>query len=181
MKPYQPDGLWREMTYDGGLSYKPDRGDSLYRRSLYTYWKRQSPPPNMLLFDAPTRETCTVTRPRTNTPLQALALMNDPTFVEAARHLAGRMMREAGAKPAGRIQRGFRIATGRRPSAEELGVLRRIHDEQLLVYRADQQAALDLLSVGSSPVDASLDAGELATLTTVANLILSLDETITKL
>jgi hypothetical protein len=181
VKPYQPDGLWREMTYDGGLSYKPDRGDSLYRRSLYTYWKRQSPPPNMLLFDAPTRETCTVTRPRTNTPLQALALMNDPTFVEAARHLAGRMMREAGAKPAGRIQRGFRIATGRRPSAEELGVLRRIHDEQLLVYRADQQAALDLLSVGSSPVDASLDAGELATLTTVANLILSLDETITKL
>ena len=180
VKPYQPDGLWREMTYDGGLSYEPDRGASLYRRSLYTYWKRQSPPPNMLLFDAPTRETCTVARPRTNTPLQALALMNDPTFVEAARHLAGRMMREAGSLPADRIRRGFRIATGRRPTEEEAGVLARIYDEQWPVYRADMPAARDLLNVGSSPVDASLDAAELAALTTVANVILSLDETITK-
>lgn len=181
VKPYQPDGLWREMTYDGELSYEPDSGASLYRRSLYTYWKRQSPPPNMLLFDAPTRETCAVARPRTNTPLQALALMNDPTFVEAARHLAGRMMREAGAHSADRIRRGFRIATGRRPSEEELGVLLRIYNEQLPVYRADMSAAWDLLNVGSSPVDVSLDAAELAALTAVANLILSLDETITKL
>ncbi len=181
VKPYQPDGLWREMTYDSGLSYQPDLGASLYRRSLYTYWKRQSPPPNMLLFDAPTRETCTVARTRTNTPLQALALMNDPTFVEAARNLAGRMMREAGSQAAARIRHGFRIATGRHPSADELGILERIHEKQLPAYRANPQAAHDLLNVGSTSCDPSLDTVELAALTAVANLILSLDETITKL
>ena len=88
VKPYQPAGLWEEVTYDSAKSYTAATGASLYRRSLYTFWKRQSPPPNMLVFDAPTRETCVVQRSRTNTPLQALVLMNDPTFIEASRKLA---------------------------------------------------------------------------------------------
>ncbi|MGB0581818.1 MAG: DUF1553 domain-containing protein, partial [Limisphaerales bacterium] len=102
---------------------KPDKGDGLYRRSLYTYWKRQAPPPNMLLFDAPTRETCTVARPRTNTPLQALVLMNDLTFVEAARHLATKMIQQS--HP---IHFGFRSVLARSPTATELKILTELED-----------------------------------------------------
>ena len=87
--PYQPAGLWEDVTYDSDRSYAAATGDALYRRSLYTFWKRQSPPPNMLVFDAPTRETCVVQRSRTNTPLQALVLMNDPTFIEASPQIGG--------------------------------------------------------------------------------------------
>jgi hypothetical protein len=162
VKPYQPPGLWRDMTYDGQLAYKPDLGASLYRRSLYTYWKRQAPPPNMLIFDAPTRDTCSVVRPRTNTPLQALALMNDPTFVEAARHLASRMIREPEA-----LRFGFRSTLARSPNAEELGTLNGIYEWQLASFRAQPDSAK---SLAGSP--------ELAALTVVASVILSLDETI---
>ena len=127
VKPYQPAGLWKEMTYDGQLGYATDTGANLYRRSLYTYWKRQAPPPNMLLFDAPTRETCTVARPRTNTPLQALVLMNDPTFVEAARHLAAEMMRERDP-----IRFGFRSVLARPPTLTELQILTELDDSAKL-------------------------------------------------
>jgi hypothetical protein len=180
VKPYQPAGLWREVTYDGDLAYNQATGASLYRRSLYTYWKRQVPPPNMLLFDAPTRDTCTVARPRTNTPLQALALMNDPTFVEAARALAARMMRESSSGSRQRVHYGFRAVTARVPSDHETNVLLGIYLGQLQAFSADPLAARELLRVGSSVSDSSLDQVELAALTTVANLILSLDEAITR-
>ena len=113
VKPYQPAGLWKELS--GGDDYKPDHGDALHRRSLYTFWKRTAPPPMMMNFDAAGRETCVVRELRTNTPLQSLNLMNDVTFLEAARKMAERMMREGGSTPAERIGYGFELATARRP------------------------------------------------------------------
>ena len=133
-----------------------------------------------MTFDAPSRETCTVRRARTNTPLQALALMNDEQYVEASRHLATRMMREGGSQPHDRLSYGFRLATARPPAPGELDVLRKLYDEQLAHYRADNDAAVKLLSVGESKRDESLDPSEHAAWTMMANLILNLDETITK-
>ena len=179
VRPYQPAGLWQDVSYDGDKTYRPSTGPALYRRSLYTFWKRQSPPPNMLAFDAPTRETCTVQRSRTNTPLQALALMNDPTFVEAARVLAEQTIKSA-ASPRDRIRFAFQRATARRPLPEESAVLLEIlRDEKTSFAKAPSQAAR-LISVGASHADGSLDAVELAAWTTVASVILSLDETITR-
>ena len=162
--------------------YTPSHGADLYRRSMYTFWKRTSPPPSLGAFDAPDRETCTVRRGRTNTPLQALVLMNDPTYVEAARKMAERMLKEPGASasPEDRISFAFRLATARRPNAEESVVLRKIYDQQLAVYRSNAEAATKLLSVGESPRDDKLDPIDLAAWTTVASTILNLDETITK-
>jgi len=114
VKPYQPAGLWKELS--GGDDYKPDHGDALHRRSLYTFWKRTAPPPMMMNFDASGRETCVVRELRTNTPLQSLNLMNDVTFLEAARKMAERMMREGGRTPAERIGYGFELATARGPA-----------------------------------------------------------------
>ncbi len=180
VKPYQPAGVWKDVTYDSNLGYQQGRGGSLYRRSLYTFWKRQSPPPNMLVFDAPTRETCIVQRSRTNTPLQALVLMNDPTFVEASRKLAERMMTEAADTASSRIVFAFRAATSRRPATSELkillGIFRTQHDE----FEKEPSDAVKLLSVGESPRNVSLNTTELAAWTIVASMILSLDETITK-
>jgi hypothetical protein len=126
VKPYQPDGLWRAVAYptSNTADFVQDQGEALWRRSLYTFWKRTSPPPSMQLFDAPTRETCTVTRARTNTPLQALATLNDVQFVEAARALGERMLREAGPSIDERASYGFRCATARLPDERELAVLR---------------------------------------------------------
>jgi len=179
VRPYQPAGLWQDVSYDGDKTYRPSTGPSLYRRSLYTFWKRQSPPPNMLAFDAPTRETCMVQRSRTNTPLQALALMNDPTFVEAARVLAEETMKSA-ASPRDRIGFAFRSATTRRPSAEESAVLLEILRDETASFAKAPDRAARLISVGASRADRSLDAVELAAWTTVASVILSLDETITR-
>ena len=186
--PYQPPGLWEELMSrsDGdqftAQKYVQSHGADLYRRSMYTFWKRTSPPPGLAAFDAPDREICTVRRGRTNTPLQALVLMNDPTYVEAARKLAERMLKElpSAASPDDRIAFAFRLATARRPTAEEAGVLRRIYQEQLAVYRSNAEAATKLLSVGESPRDDKLDPLDLAAWTTVATTILNLDETITK-
>lgn len=180
VKPYQPDGLWKEVTYDGEGQYVPDTGESLYRRSLYTFWKRQAPPPALLTFDAPTRETCTVQRTHTNTPLQALVLMNDPTFIEASRHLAERMMRLTHIDDAGRLNTAFRAATARRPTEEELQILLELFHAQKVAYERNPKAARDLLTVGESPRDQSLAADEAAAWTTVVSTILSLDETITR-
>ena len=134
----------------------------------------------MLVFDAPTRETCTVRRPRTNTPLQALTLMNDTTYVEAARTLAERMMTEVDGPPAARVHLAFRLATARRAKPDEAETLLDIYRQQLAVYRQNREAAIGLLSVGESPRDTSLDIVEHAAWTTVASMILNLDETITK-
>ena len=186
VSPYQPPGLWEELMYrsDGdnfsAQKYTQSKGDDLYRRTMYTFWKRTSPPPALATFDAPDREICTVRRAVTNTPLQALVLMNDPTYVEAARKLAERMMREGGDTPDGRIAFAFRLATAREPNVGERSVLREIFEAQLAEYRADKAAALKLLGVGESPRDESLDPAELAAWATVASTILNLDETITK-
>lgn len=180
VRPYQPPGLWEAVSYNGELTYKADHGESLYRRSLYTYWKRQSPPPGILIFDGPTREVCTVRRPRTNTPLQALLLLNDVTFVEAARGLATRMMRDGGADLAARIRHGFRLVTGRWPNADEVTALNRDFESHLTEFRARPESVKTLLQVGESPVDPRLDPCELATWTITASVLLNLDEFVTK-
>jgi len=186
VSPYQPAGLWEELMSraDGAnwtaQTYVQSHGADLYRRTMYTFWKRTCPPPTLATFDAPDRETCTVRRARTNTPLQALILLNDPTYVEASRKLAERMLTEAGKSPDERIAFAFRLATARQPSAGELAVVRKILDRQLAVYGKDRDAAMKLLSVGESPRNEKLDVAELAAWTTVASVILNLDETVTK-
>jgi hypothetical protein len=180
VKPYEPSGLWEAVSFNNSQKYVPDKDDNQYRRSLYTYWKRQSPPPNMLLFDAPTREYCVVRRPRTNTPLQALALMNDVQFVEASRAFAQRILLEGGPGMNDRLAYAFRLATSRKPGADELKVLRDALDQQLADYRKDTGAAEKLLGVGSFKASGSLNQSELAAWTTIASMILNLDETVTK-
>jgi hypothetical protein len=181
--PYQPKGLWEETAYGDVYSaqtYSQSAGKDLYRRSMYSFWKRTSPPPSLNTFDAPDREKCTGRRARTNTPLQALVLMNDPTYVESARALAQRMIGEAGRDPAARINFAFRLATARKPTAKERQVLRDLAERETAEYRRNPEAASNLLHVGESRFDARLDRSELAAWTTVASVILNLDETITK-
>ena len=181
--PYQPAGLWAPMSYGAMFTsqlYTPSEGDDLYRRGMYSFWKRTVPPPALNAFDAPDREYCTVTRARTNTPLQALVLMNDPTFVEASRFLAERVIAEAGDDPADRIRLAYRLTTARLPEPAELDVLQAAASAQLAVYRADLEAALDLLSVGEGGYDPDLDPVELAAWANVASIILNLDESITR-
>ncbi|MDB5390980.1 MAG: hypothetical protein JWM11_6626 [Planctomycetaceae bacterium] len=182
VKPYQPDGLWEAVGFVGSntSAFKQDQGEALYRRSMYTFWKRTSPPPGMTTFDAPSRENCSVRRPRTNTPLQALALMNDKQYVEASRALAQRMMLEGGATAEERLALGFRLLTARRPSAEEIAVLIPLYQAQLTIYQADKDAATKLISYGDSKRDEKLEISELAAWTMMANLMLNLDESVTK-
>jgi hypothetical protein len=177
VKPYQPPGLWKELA---GESYDQDHGEKLYRRSLYTFWKRTIPPPAMMTFDAAGRETCVVRHGRTNTPLQALNLMNDVTYVEAARNLAQRVMREGGKSTEERLAYAFQLATARRPQVTELQVLRAGFEHHRAAYDKDRQAALKLVNAGESKRDARLDVGELAAYAAVAGMILNLDETVTK-
>ena len=177
VKPYQPKGLWQELT---GTDYEPDHGARLWRRSLYTFWKRTSPQPTMITFDAAGREACSVKRSRTSTPLQALALMNEVTFVEAARMLAERMMTSGGNSPEERISFAFRLATARAPKPGELAVVLSSLGEYRTRYEADAKAALALISTGEAPRDERLPVAELAAYTAVANLLLNLDETITR-
>ena len=178
VKPYQPEGLWKEIATD--MEYEQSRGPDLYRRSLYTYWKRTVAAPLMVTFDATSREVCTVSRGRTNTPLQALALMNDVTFVEAARVLAQRELSTGARSVSERIERMFRIVTLRVPTARELEILCARYERNVEVYRRQPEAALALNRVGESAVPEALDAGELAALTTVASVLLNLDEVITR-
>jgi hypothetical protein len=182
VKPYQPTGIWHAVGYTSSntANYHPDHGAALYRRSLYTFWKRTAPPPAMVALDAPSRETCVVRRDRTNTPLAALALLNDTQFVEAARCLAERVLRQADADPDAWITQAFQHATARRPDADELSVLRRVYAQQLTEFQADPEAARALIAVGESKPDEHLDPCQLAAMTMVANLILNLDETVTK-
>ncbi|MEM7305572.1 MAG: PSD1 and planctomycete cytochrome C domain-containing protein [Planctomycetota bacterium] len=182
VRPYQPAGLWKAVGYTSSntANFKKDSGEGLYRRSLYTFWKRTSPPPTMSIFDAPTREACTVRRARTNTPLQALALMNDVQFVEAARGFAERLLRSGPTEPDERLAYAFRAATSRAPQPEELAVLRATLDGHLSTFAADSEGARALLAVGDSVYDASLPAEELAAWTMLANLLLNLDEVVTR-
>jgi len=175
VKPYQPAGLWEEIASD---RYQQDHGRKLYRRSLYTFWKRTVPPPSMTTFDATSREACTVQRSRTNTPLQALALLNDVTYVEAARKLAERVLREAGTSPESRLTRAFRWVTGRHPASAELAVLKRHVQRTHKRFENDPKAAEALLSVGEAPRDESLPVAAVAAYASAANLILNLDEVV---
>jgi hypothetical protein len=147
---------------------------------LYTFWKRTVPHPAMIAFDAPDREFCTVRRSRTNTPLQALVLWNEPGALEAARALGARMLREGGADDYTRVSLGFRLATGRHPGADETRVLVGAYARLRAEYTAQPAEAARLLAAGKSPADPSLAAGDLAAAMSVASMILSLDETITK-
>jgi hypothetical protein len=177
VKPYQPAGLLKALT---GTDYEMDHGDKLWRRSLYTFWKRTSPQPTMTTFDAAGREACMVRPSRTDTPLQALALMNDVTFVEAARCLAQRILHEADTTPDARVRLAFRLVLAREPRAQELKVLLADLADHTTRFRADAKAAQALISAGESPRDASLDPVDLGACTALAGLILNLDETITK-
>jgi hypothetical protein len=181
VRPYQPPKLWEELAGGAGEGpYVQDKGANLYRRSLYVYRKRTVPHPVVATFDAPSREICQVKRQRTNTPLQALELLNDVTYVEAARCLAQRMLKEGGATPGRRLTYAFRLATGRKPSDSELDLLPRALQRYLSIYRKDQATANELVHHGEAPLDGALDPVVLAAYTSVASVILNLDETITK-
>jgi hypothetical protein len=176
--PYQPAGLWRDLnSYE---DYVQGKGEDLYRRSLYTFWKRTIPPPTMMNFDASSRESCVVRSEMTNTPLQALDLMNNIQYVEAARVLAQRMMRQGGSTPAARIGYAFRHATARPPKPAEQSVLLEAFDGQLASFRNKPAEALQYVSIGEHPRDEGLDVPELAAYASVASLILNLSQTITK-
>ena len=178
VKPYQPDGLWKELSNWG--AYENDHGEKLYRRSLYTYWKRTLGPPAMLAFDAAPRETCVVLETRTNTPIQALNLMNDPTYGEAARLYAERMLREGGESDEQRLEYGFLLATARPPLDRETAILLSGLNRYRDRYNTKPEDAESYLAMGEHPRDASLAATELAAYTAVASMLLNLDETITR-
>ncbi|MDA1272908.1 MAG: PSD1 and planctomycete cytochrome C domain-containing protein [Verrucomicrobia bacterium] len=184
--PYQPPGLWEELSSRkdsknwSAQFYTQSHGKDLYRRGIYTFWKRTSPPPSLQAFDAPDRETCIVQRDRTSTPLQALILMNDPTYVEAARKLANRMMTDGGSSPEDRIRFAFRLATSRFPSQLEIDLLKNLYQQQFKRFQEHPEAAEQYLSVGESSRNPSLDPASHAAWTSVASMILNLDETITK-
>lgn len=182
VKPYQPSGLWEAVGYTTSNTAKfvQDHGEDLYRRSLYTFWKRTSPPPGLVVFDAPNRESCVVRRPRTNTPLQALALMNDIGYVEAARKMAERLLREPEMPLEERMARGFRWATSRYPRPEEAAVLADLLHWQQAYFAEHPNAVEELLRVGEAPCDESLPRTELAAWTMLCNTLLNLDETISK-
>ena len=178
VKPYQPAGLWKELS--GGEDYQRDKGENLYRRSLYTFWKRAAPPPGMMTFDSAGREACTVLESRTNTPLQALTLMNDETYLEAARKIAERMMKEGGSTESERISHGFTLLLSRPATKAELQLLTTTLHRQRDRFETTPAEATKLLAQGDSPRDEKLHATELAAYTLVASTILNLDEAVTK-
>ena len=182
VKPYQPGKLWIEKNSFSHklLNYKESQGDNLYRRGLYTFIRRTSPHPAMTAFDAPNREVCIVKRENTNTPLQALVLMNDIQFVEASKVLAARMQKEGGSSLDDQITYGFRLAVSRYPKEEERAILKEIFVEQQNRFKEDPNEASQLLSVGKKQVDSSLDRIKTAALTMVANTMLNHDETYMK-
>jgi hypothetical protein len=176
VKPYQPPGIWDGVD----AKYEQDKGDALYRRGLYVFWRRSAHYPSFATFDAPNREVCTFLRQRTQTPLQSLVLMNDPAYVEAARGLAERVMREVPHDTDKRLLRAFRHTLGRAPQSDELAVLQKTYSQQFANFLHDPDAAKELLKVGESPVPDQDNPAELAAMTSVANVLLNLNETITK-
>ena len=177
VKPYQPEGLWKEIA---SQAYTRDTGSALYRRSMYTFWKRTVPPPTMTTFDASSRETCVLSRSRTNTPLQALALLNEVAFVEAARNFGQRMLTEGGHDHPSRLRWGFRELTSRWPTDEELVIISALLDRSYKRYEGDESAAENLVSVGDSETIDDIHIVGLAAYTQVASLLLNLDEVINR-
>ncbi|AIE86095.1 DUF1553 domain-containing protein [Fimbriimonas ginsengisoli] len=181
VRPYQPAGVWDDINVYGNLrNYRHDEGPNLHRRSLYTIWKRTAAPPTMTLFDVPTRETCRVRRARTDTPLQALTMLNDVTYVEASRALAIRMLREGGPTAESRLGFAFKVTLSRAPSAEEKQVLLAGLKRRLAHYRADRKAADEVMLQGDLLNDPWLDNADVAAYTILASTILNLDETVTR-
>jgi len=178
VKPYQPANYWFRLYKDG--KYVQDHGEDLYRRGVYTYWRRSFWHPSLRAFDAPAREECLAARPRSNTPLQSLVLLNDPTYVEAARVLATRMMQEVEGNAEARITWAFRRTVARGPDEQEIAALKQLHEQQRQRYSSDTKAAKQLLSVGEHPLPDDLPAAELAAWTSVARAILNMHETITR-
>ncbi|QDU16014.1 Planctomycete cytochrome C [Gimesia maris] len=185
VNPYQPEGLWREVSHYGSSPataqvFVQDHGEKLYRRSMYTYWKRTVPPPNMQTFDAPNREVCLVSRARTNTPLQSLVLLNDVQFVEASRNYAERIIKEGGDEIDSRIRFAYEEALGRAPEEWELKTVRAAYQRELKNYQANEGAAVALLNQGESQRDQGLPVAEAAAWTTVASMIFNTYEFITR-
>ena len=178
VKPYQPPGLWEEVSI-GGDRFVQDHGDKLYRRSIYTYLKRSAPPPTMQIFDAPTREKCVLRRSRTNTPLQALVTMNDPQFVEASRNLAERAIKQSSSLDE-QIIFAYRIATGQKPSQLALDSLKQSFENEHPVFQANADRATKLITIGESMRDSTIDAAQHAAMTVVCSIILNLDITLTR-
>lgn len=179
VKPYQPPGYFAYLNFPA-REWQNDSGESLYRRGLYTHWQRQYLHPSLLAFDAPNREECTADRARSNTPLQSLVLLNDPTYVEAARAFAEQILRNGGSTPRERLNFAYRRAVSRDIKPTEAEVLERLLQTHLDEYKSDAAAANELLTVGAKPVPADLDKTELAAWTSVARTILNLHETITR-
>lgn len=186
VSPYQPGDLWTELSSREdssnwtAQSFVQSHGDDLYRRSMYTFWKRTCPPVQLSTFDAPDRETCSVRRARTNTPLQALVTLNDVTYVEASRKLAERVLHEAPADFKDRLRFLFRTVTCRKPSDRELAVLTKMWEQQKAHYEKQPKSTAAVLAIGETPADKSLDPLELASWTMLASGVLNLDETITR-
>jgi hypothetical protein len=181
VRPYMPAGVWDETSKYGNLrNYKHDTGEGLYRRTMYTIWKRTAAPPSMLLFDAPNREVCTVKRSRTNTPLQALSLLNEVTFVEAARRLAERILTEGGETSAERLAFGFQLVTARKPTTDETQILQDGLNADLARFSAETPNAESLLAFGDAKSSSDVDKAELAAWTLTANVLLNLDEVVTR-
>jgi hypothetical protein len=178
-KPYQPPLYWAYLNFPV-REYQADKGEGLYRRGLYTYWCRTFLHPSLKAFDAPTREECTADRPRSNTPLQALVLLNDPTYVEAARAFAERILREGGSDVPSRLEFAYRQALSRPNRDNEAQVLRELYDRHVAGYQADTKSAEELLHVGERPIPADLNMAELAAWTSVARVILNLHEMVTR-
>jgi hypothetical protein len=178
VKPYQPAGLWEESGT--GKSYTQDHDEALYRRSLYTFWRRTAPPPSMLTFDATSREVCTARRPVTATPLQALVLMNDPQFIEAARVLAERIVHECGDETSTEVERAFRAIIGREAQPREQEILRTLLNEQLRFFSEHTEAAEKFLGIGEHPRDKSLPPEKLAAATALTSTLMNHDEFVMK-
>jgi len=182
VKPYQPKGLWLEVA-SGNQSlrkYIQDHGPELYRRSLYTFWKRTMPPPSMTIFDAPSREECIVKRTATSTPMQALVLLNDPQFIEASRILALKMLNQGGEKLEERIAFAFQLATSRSPKASELKLLMELFNEEKDHFEKSPEDAMLFLSIGEIEAEVEYTPDIMAAYTVVANTILNMTETILK-
>jgi hypothetical protein len=179
VKPYQPAGYWAHLNFPK-RSWKADAGDALYRRGMYTYLCRTFMHPSLAAFDAPSREECTVERVRSNTPQQALVLLNDPTYVETARIFAERILHESGKDVETRIAFAYQQALHRNPNAKELILLTALAAKHLKQYQADAPAAAAVLKVGAKPADTKLDKAELAAWTSIARVVLNLHENITR-
>jgi hypothetical protein len=179
VRPYQPEGLWEDVSVERRDKYVPDAGEGLYRRSMYTFWKRTCPPPGMATFDAPDREFCLVRRARTNTPLQALVLLNDPTYVEASRKLAERCLTATNEVDA-RIDLAFRHVLSRQPDQTERETIRQILDEATEAFTQEPAAAEEYLTIGASPRDMALPPVELAAWSAAISVLMNLDEAISK-